>query len=159
MVSDDLRRLVLVGLFVLDSAAVETIATTTGCVFTSTTEAATLVYATEAFQLQKWNASIAPAPTAISSSRGVSLLHCRHCPVTASAIAMRMSEKPSRQVAMASGCACDRRTRGPENETPRIESARTKGARLCARCRYRLRATMMATVLAMICATVPVSAM
>jgi len=50
-------------------------ATTTGCVFTSTTEAATLVRPTDVFQLQKWSASMPPAPAAIAVSREVRTRH------------------------------------------------------------------------------------
>jgi len=44
-------------------------------------------------------------------------------------MAMTMSEKPSRQVAMVRAFACDRRTSGPLNETPIRARVRTSGAR------------------------------
>src|SRR5688572_15089438 len=47
----------------------ERTATMAGCVFTRTTDAAILVYRSEVFHDQKWIASIAPAPTAIATSR------------------------------------------------------------------------------------------
>src|SRR4051812_4842914 len=104
-------------------------ATTTGCVLTRTTDAATVVIDTDVFQLQKCNASIAPAPTPTATSRAVSRAHCRHSPVSASATTMNRREKARRQVAIAIGCACDRRTSGPENETPSSANPRTTGAR------------------------------
>jgi hypothetical protein len=42
---------------------------------------------------------------------------------------MTMSENPSRQAAMASGFAWERRTSGPLNETPISARVRTRGAR------------------------------
>jgi hypothetical protein len=42
---------------------------------------------------------------------------------------MTMSENPSRQAAMASGFAWERRTSGPLNETPSSARVRTSGAR------------------------------
>ncbi len=42
---------------------------------------------------------------------------------------MTMSEKPRRHAAMASGCAWERRTSGPEKETPISARVRTSGAR------------------------------
>ena len=42
---------------------------------------------------------------------------------------MTISEKPSRQAAMASGFAWERRTSGPLNETPSSARVRTSGAR------------------------------
>src|SRR6476620_1477340 len=104
-------------------------ATTTGCVFTSTTEAATVVMVTEVFQLQKWSASIAPAATPTPASREERRAHCRHSPVSASAIAMTTSEKARRQLAIAIGCACESRTSGPENDTPSSANPRTTNAR------------------------------
>src|SRR5215207_11718019 len=70
-----------------------------------------------------------PAPTAITNSRRVRRHHCRHWPVIRSATAMTSRENASRHAAIASGCAVDRRTRGPESETPSSASPRTTGAR------------------------------
>src|SRR4051812_28555846 len=107
----------------------ESSATTTGCVLTNTTDAATVVIVTEVFQLQKCSASIAPAPTPTPTSRRERRAHCRHSPVRARATAMTVSENPSRQLAIAIGCAVESRTSGPESETPSSANPRTTNAR------------------------------
>lgn len=96
---------------------------------------------------------------------------------------MMISENPRRHDAMASGSACDRRTRGPDAEIPSNAEPRTNGVRrrvarpsaagdsagvgtvsaagtlVTIESSYFRMATMIATVEAMIWATVPVSAM
>ena len=68
--------------------------------FTNATEAATLVYRNDEFQLQKCSDSNTPAPMASTTSRRASVRHARHSPPTASAVATMTSEKPSRHAAI-----------------------------------------------------------
>ena len=96
-----------------------------GCTFTSTTDAAIVVNPTDVFHDQKCIASRTPPQIAIAHERASRTRHCLQEPRAISGIAIIPSEKINRQIAMAIGCASERRTSGPESETPRTDSNKT----------------------------------
>jgi hypothetical protein len=90
---------------------VESRATNTGCVDTSTTELETVVSPSDAIQLQKCPARNTPETTASSQSRrsrrGIG------CPLTSSTAPMKILDSVSRHAATTSAGASVKRTSGP----------------------------------------------
>ena len=109
------------------SQSAEPSATTIGCTLTSTTLAATEVMPIETIQLQRCIARKTPAPAPARRSRGARARYSRHVPVRSIAAATIASVMPMRQTAMASGSACESRTRGPEMEMPSTAAVSAKG--------------------------------
>src|SRR5512141_322972 len=79
----------------------------------------------DAVHAQKWRARANPAAAAKAPSRAVRCLQSRHSPVSTRASATMMRENTIRHAAMTIGSALERRTRGPANEIPMRDSART----------------------------------
>ena len=103
----------------------ETMATSAGWRFTSETEAATLVYRSDVFQLQKCSASITPPAPASRRSVRRRAAHFRQLPVRSNAIATKMSENPIRHVAITNGAEADKRISGAAKENPITDAANT----------------------------------
>src|SRR4051812_10312903 len=80
----------------------------------------------DAFHAQKWSARQTPPATASTNRGTVRWRQSRHSPVTTSRTATMTRENPSRQAAIATASALERRTSGPANDIPSTASASTQ---------------------------------